>query len=228
MPDPISWSFALPWYMAALAGGYILGSIPFGVILTRIVGTPDIRTAGSGNIGATNVLRTGNRWLAAGTLLGDMLKGSLAVFIAQRWGPDITVIAAMGAFLGHLFPVWLNFKGGKGISTVIGILLVLYWPVCVFFCVVWLLAAIVTRYSSVASLSAVALTPLFLVAVDYGSYEALLWRMAEFRWQYVELMTFIAVMVFIRHGPNIVRLYQGVETKIGQKDNPPPPEHKKQ
>ena len=123
MLHPISWSYAGPYYLAALLGGYLLGSIPFGLLLTRLAGLGDIRNVGSGNIGATNVLRTGRRDLAAATLLLDAAKGAAAVLIGQHYGPDITVIAGFGAFLGHLFPVWLKFRGGKGMATFLGVFL---------------------------------------------------------------------------------------------------------
>ena len=143
----------------AFAFGYLLGSIPFGLLLTRAAGGPDIREIGSGNIGATNVLRTGNKVLAVATLLCDMLKGSVAVLAAARYGADPTIAAALGAFLGHLFPVWLKFKGGKGVATYIGLLIGLHWPAALFFCIVWLVVAGATRYSSLAALVASALTP---------------------------------------------------------------------
>ncbi|MBN9012019.1 MAG: glycerol-3-phosphate 1-O-acyltransferase PlsY, partial [Rhizobiales bacterium] len=140
--------------------GYLFGSIPFGMILTRLAGTQDLRSIGSGNIGATNVLRTGRKGLAAATLLGDMLKGTVAVIVAGRFGgPEAAMLAALGAFLGHLFPVWLGFKGGKGVATYIGVLLGLYWPAALAFCAAWLAIAWFTRYSSAAALVASALTP---------------------------------------------------------------------
>ena len=133
----------------ALILGYLLGSIPFGLVLTKLAGTEDLRSIGSGNIGATNVLRTGRKGLAAATLLGDALKGTLAVIIAGYYGgPDAAMLGALGAFLGHLFPVWLKFRGGKGVAVYIGVLIGLFWPAAVVFCVIWLTTAIVTRYSS--------------------------------------------------------------------------------
>src|SRR5947209_3350878 len=143
--------------------GYLLGSIPFGLILTKLAGTQDLRSIGSGSIGATNVLRTGNKGLAAATLLGDMLKGTAAVLIARYlWGPNAAMLAALGAFLGHLFPVWLKFKGGKGVATYIGVLIGLFWPAAIVFCVMWLAVAFATRYSSLAALVSAFITPLFL------------------------------------------------------------------
>src|SRR5664279_3271194 len=142
--------------------GYLLGSIPFGLILTKLAGTQDLRSIGSGSIGATNVLRTGNKGLAAATLVCDMLKGTVAVIIAgYGGGPDAAMLAALGAFLGHLFPVWLNFKGGKGVAVYIGVLLGLFWPAALVFGVIWLTTAFTTRYSSLASLVAVLTMLLF-------------------------------------------------------------------
>src|SRR6516164_6864718 len=139
MFHPINWSLALPYYAGAFLFGYLLGSVPFGLILTRLAGTQDLRTIGSGNIGATNVLRTGRKGLAAATLLGDMLKGTAAVLLGRLFADaDAAIVAALGAFLGHLFPVWLRFKGGKGVATYIGVLLGLAWPVALALCAVWL------------------------------------------------------------------------------------------
>src|SRR6202008_1682729 len=150
-------------YPLSLVIGYLLGSIPFGLVLTRLAGTQDIRTIGSGNIGATNVLRTGRKGLAAATLVGDPPKGAAAVWLATWFGgPDLGALAALGAFLGHLFPVWLNFKGGKGVATYIGLLLGLFWPAAIVFCAIWLAMAISFRYSSLAALVASFATPLFL------------------------------------------------------------------
>src|SRR6476469_2309677 len=141
------------WLPVAFILGYLLGSIPFGLILTKLAGTQDLRTIGSGNIGATNVLRTGRKGLAAATLLLDMLKGTAAVMIAGYYGgPDAAMLAALGAFLGHLFPVWLKFKGGKGVAVYIGVLIGLFWPAAVVFCVVWLATAVTSRYSSLSAL----------------------------------------------------------------------------
>src|SRR3954454_7344850 len=152
--------FGSPWphILAGLAFGYLLGSIPFGLLLTKFAGGPDIRAIGSGNIGATNVLRTGNKALAAATLLGDMLKGTIAVLIAQRLGMGAAIAgglaAGLGAFLGHLFPVWLGFKGGKGVATYIGVLLALAWQAALAFGAIWLVVAFVSRYSSLSALVA--------------------------------------------------------------------------
>src|ERR1700716_3332989 len=150
-------------YILAIAIGYLLGSIPFGLLLTRLAGTQDLRSIGSGSIGATNVLRTGRKGLAAATLICDALKGTLAVVIAGYYGgPNAAMLAGLGAFLGHLYPVWLNFKGGKGVATYIGVLIGLFWPAAVVFCVMWLATAFATRYSSLAGLVAAFVTPLFL------------------------------------------------------------------
>jgi glycerol-3-phosphate acyltransferase PlsY len=204
MLHPINWSLALPYFAAALAFGYLLGSIPFGLILTRLAGTTDIRAIGSGNIGATNVLRTGRKGLAAATLAFDILKGTAAVLIMEwLWGRDHAVIAALGAFLGHLFPVWLKFKGGKGIATYLGILAGLAWPAALAFAVIWLAVAGLTRYSSLASLLASAATP------------AVLW----FNDDRLEAQLFIVltILAWIVHRENIERLIKGSESKIGKK-----------
>jgi len=183
--------------------GYLLGSIPFGLLLTRAAGGPDIRAIGSGNIGATNVLRTGNKVLAAATLLCDMLKGTIAVLAAARYGADPALAAALGAFLGHLFPVWLKFKGGKGVATFIGLLIGLHWPAALFFCIVWLVVAAATRYSSLAALVASALTPF---AIWYFGLP----RVAA-------LFLLLTVLLWFMHRANIVRLLTGSEGKIGAK-----------
>src|ERR1700759_304798 len=143
--------------------GYLLGSIPFGLVLTRLAGTPDLRSIGSGNIGATNVLRTGRKGLAAATLICDMLKGTFAVIVSGYFGgPDAAMLAALGAFLGHLFPVWLRFKGGKGVAVYIGVLLGLLWPAALGFFAIWLVVAVITRYSSLSALIASLVTPVLL------------------------------------------------------------------
>jgi len=185
----------------AFAFGYLLGSIPFGLLLTRAAGGPDIRAIGSGNIGATNVLRTGNKVVAAATLLCDMLKGTLAVFAAARYGADPALAAALGAFLGHLFPVWLKFKGGKGVATYIGLLIGLHWPAALFFCAVWLAVAAAVRYSSLAALIASALTPLAIWYFDLPKVAA--------------LFLLLTVLLWFMHRANIARLLNGTEGKIG-------------
>jgi glycerol-3-phosphate acyltransferase PlsY len=194
----------------AFAFGYLLGSIPFGMILTRLTGGPDLRAIGSGNIGATNVLRTGNKALAAATLLGDILKGTVAVVAAALYaGNDAALAAGLGAFLGHLFPVWLKFKGGKGVATYIGLLLGLYWPAALVFCAVWLLVAFATRYSSLAALVASAVAP---VAMWFSSA-----RDAAL------LLLLLTTLLWIMHRDNIRRLLAGREGKIGGKSAATPP-----
>jgi acyl phosphate:glycerol-3-phosphate acyltransferase len=188
---------------AAFVLGYLCGSIPFGVLLTRWFGAPDVRSIGSCNIGATNVLRTGRKALAAATLLGDMLKGTVAVLLAAvLFGGDAALCAALGAFLGHLFPVWLGFKGGKGVATYIGLLFGLAWPAALFFGAIWLAVAALSRYSSLAALIASVLTPFFLWWWD---------ALAE-----AELFALLTVLLWIMHRANIARLVGGREGKIGQ------------
>ena len=200
MPDPINWSLALPYYLAALAFGYVLGSIPFGLLITRVAGAGDVRNIGSGNIGATNVLRTGRKGLAALTLAADLLKGTAAAYIGLQWGPDTGILAGFGAFIGHLLPAWLKFRGGKGVATYIGVLLGLFWPVALAFCAIWALVAGVSRYSSLAALVASAATPPLLAYFD--------------QWQTMELFALMTLLVYARHWENIRRLLRGKESKI--------------
>jgi acyl phosphate:glycerol-3-phosphate acyltransferase len=198
----IDWSTPFS-YAGALAFGYLCGSIPFGLVLTRLAGTADIRSVGSGNIGATNVLRTGRKGLAAATLLGDALKGTLAVLVVEQFnGRELAMIAATGAFLGHLFPVWLAFKGGKGVATYIGLLLALAWPAAIAFCLIWLAVAALTRYSSLAALIASAGTPV------------LLWIFGKA--PEAELFALLTMLTWVMHRANIARLVQGTEGKIGK------------
>jgi glycerol-3-phosphate acyltransferase PlsY len=205
MSDPSTWSSALPWLMAALALGYLLGSIPFGLILTRAAGTRDIRSIGSGNIGATNVLRTGRKGLAAATLVCDILKGTAAVLIAERLGGrDLAMAAGLGAFLGHLFPVWLAFKGGKGVATYLGVLAGLSWIAALAFAVVWLAVAAVTRFSSAAALTATAATPVVLWLLGARAEAA--------------LFILLTVLVWVMHRANIRRLVAGTEGRIGRSE----------
>ncbi len=204
MPDPISWEYAWPYITTALIGGYLLGSIPFGLLLTRLAGLGDVRQIGSGNIGATNVLRTGRKGLAAATLLLDGGKGAAAVLIAQLWGPDMAITAAFGAVLGHLFPVWLGFKGGKGVATTLGVLLALSLPLGAACCALWLLVAFTTRYSSLAAL------------LSLGAAPVLSWFILG-DLQMVQLTTVLALLVWLRHHQNIRRLLTGQESKIGRK-----------
>jgi glycerol-3-phosphate acyltransferase PlsY len=200
MLSSLSWSY----YLVALLGGYLLGSIPFGIVLTRLAGLDDIRKIGSGSIGATNVLRTGRKGLAAATLLLDGAKGSVAVLIAARWGTDMALVAGLGALLGHLFPVWLKFKGGKGVATALGIFLVLDWRVGLACCVTWLIVAALLRYSSLASLVAIAAAP------AYAFYLAGDLQLAQFAFV-------VVILVSAKHHENIRRLLSGTESKIGKK-----------
>jgi glycerol-3-phosphate acyltransferase PlsY len=193
-----------PMLLAGLALGYLLGSIPFGLILTRMAGLGDVRAIGSGNIGATNVLRTGRKGLAAATLLLDALKGTAAVLLAERLlGPEPALAAALGAFLGHTFPVWLGFRGGKGVATYIGVLVALDWRAALVFALVWLAVAAASRYSSLSSLVASAITPLALWWLGRG--DAAL------------LIGLLAVILWFKHRSNIARLMAGTEGRIGQK-----------
>lgn len=203
MPDPISWAFAWPYLLAALAGGYLLGSIPFGLVLTRLAGLSDLRQIGSKSIGATNVLRTGRKDLAVLTVLLDGGKGAAAAGLAWYFGgPDTMLAAALGAVLGHNFPVWLGFRGGKGVATSIAVLLAVAWQAGVALCATWLLVAAVTRYSSLAALIGFLLSPIYA------------WFLIG-DLQRVEFAALLAVLVVIRHHANIRRLLRGEESKIG-------------
>jgi glycerol-3-phosphate acyltransferase PlsY len=184
--------------------GYLLGSIPFGLVLTKFAGTTDIRSIGSGSIGATNVLRTGHKGLAAATLLFDALKGTAAVVIGgYLGGPNAAMLAGLGAFLGHLFPVWLKFRGGKGVAVYIGILLGLFWPAAIVFCLIWLAMAFSFRYSSLSALVASFVTPLFLWWFGHPALAS--------------LFVVMTLLVFYAHRENIKRLLAGTESRIGQK-----------
>jgi len=194
-------------YALALAVSYLLGSIPFGLLMTLAAGGPDIRAIGSGNIGATNVLRTGRKGLAAATLLCDALKGTAAVLLTAYFAtPDAALIAGLGAFLGHLFPVWLKFKGGKGVAVYIGLLIGLYWPGALIFIAIWLSVAGLSRYSSLAALVASALTPMALWLLGQPNAAALFLLLSSLLW--------------LMHRANIGRLLQGSEGKIGAKSTP--------
>ena len=186
------------------AVGYFLGSIPFGLILTKLAGSGDIRNVGSGNIGATNVLRTGRKGLAAATLLGDMFKGTAAVLI-MGWlgGADAALMAGLGAVLGHVFPVWLKFKGGKGVATYIGVLIAVSWPVAAGFAIIWGAVASITRYSSLSGLVASLCTPVLLWF--FGGVKP------------AALFVILTVIIWIMHRGNIVRLMNGTEPKIDKK-----------
>ncbi len=201
MPDPIDWGFALPYFAAALFGGYLLGSIPTGLLLTRWAGLGDIRDIGSGNIGATNALRTGRRWISIATLIGDIGKAALAVYLGARFGPDMAILAAAGAFWGHLFPIWLGLRGGKGVSVFLGALAVLYWPLALLFIGIWLGIAILFRFSSLASLTASITTP-FAAALLFNE------------WQIAELCFILQFFIVWAHRANIARLTRGEEPKI--------------
>jgi glycerol-3-phosphate acyltransferase PlsY len=197
-----------------VVGGYLLGSIPFGMIATRLGGAGDIRKIGSGNIGATNVLRSGRKDLAAITLLGDAGKGVAAVLLARWLTNDnafAVALAGGSAFVGHLFPVWLKFNGGKGVATFYGVLLSACWPVGLLAAATWLAMAALFRISSLAALTAAALAPLFAFATDQP-------------YPMVVLSAFMAVLIYIRHHQNISRLLKGEEPKIGGKKDAPPPE----
>ena len=195
---------ASAWLPVAFVLGYLFGSIPFGLILTKLAGTQDLRSIGSGNIGATNVLRTGHKGLAAATLLLDMLKGTAAVVIAGAFGgPNAAMLAALGAFLGHLFPVWLKFRGGKGVAVYIGVLIGLIPQAAIVFCALWLATAVATRYSSLSALVASFVTPIFLWWFDHGALAA--------------LFAVLTVLLLYMHRENISRLRAGTEGKIGER-----------
>jgi glycerol-3-phosphate acyltransferase PlsY len=206
VPDPISWQTNLPYFAAALVFGYLLGSIPFGLLLTRMAGLGDVRSIGSGNIGATNVLRTGNKSLAAATLILDALKGTAAVLLGGLlgglYGPDTAIIAGFAAFVGHLYPVWLKFRGGKGVATYLGVLLGLLPLGFLIFAVLWLLTAFVSRYSSLAALIAAIVVPVALFVLGYI--------------QIAEVLTIMSAITFFKHRANIARLLSGEENRIGE------------
>jgi len=187
----------------ALTLGYLFGSIPFGLLLTRLAGKGDVREIGSGNIGATNVLRTGSRWLAALTLALDCLKATAAILIAQLlFGREMAAIAASGALIGHLYPVWLGFRGGKGVATLLGILLALLWPAALVYAAVWLFLLMTLRISSLAGMTAAATAPIVAYALNSS---------------YVPLLLGFALLVLWKHRENILRLRKGTEPRIGSK-----------
>ncbi len=190
-------------FVVALLFGYLLGSIPFGLLLTRLAGLGDVRSIGSGNIGATNVLRTGNRKLAAATLLLDALKGTVAVVIANQYGIGLGIIAGFGAFIGHLFPVWLGFKGGKGVATYLGILLAVSGLASLVFAVIWIATATLTRYSSLSALIAGVAVPITLLLLGFGDAAI--------------AFSIMSLIVFAKHRANISRLIAGTESRIGSK-----------
>jgi glycerol-3-phosphate acyltransferase PlsY len=205
LPD---WIGRTPLFAAALVVGYLLGSIPFGLIFGWLAGAGDVRRIGSGNIGATNVLRTGKKWAAAATLICDAAKGAIAVLLARRYGTEAAVLAGLGAFLGHVFPVWLRFRGGKGVATLLGVALALDWRVGLLACAIWLVVAAIWRISSLSALIAVAATP-FLYAV---------FREPPF----AVAAILLALLVAVTHRANIARLARGEEPRIGQKAAAPP------
>lgn len=198
--NPVPWTPVL----VALVGGYLSGSVPYGLLLGKMAGIGDIRKSGSGNIGATNMLRVGGKKIAALTLLLDALKGAVPVLIAQQYHMDYAVMAALGAFVGHIFPVWLWFKGGKGVATGIGVLMALSWPTGLAICATWLAVAFTLRYSSLAALMALGLAPIYM---SYFNGHLTL----------ITAALFIAILVWIKHHANIIRLVRGAESKIGQK-----------
>ncbi len=201
MSASADWSLLLAG-LAALAIGYLLGSIPFGLLLTKLFGRGDLRSVGSGNIGATNVLRTGRKGLAALTLLLDLLKGTASVAVGVQWGPDAAVLGGVGAILGHIFPIWLGFRGGKGVATYVGVLIGLAWPAALAFCAVWFATALATRYSSLAALVASAVTPCVLAWLG--------------EWRFAGVFLLLAALLFWQHRSNIERLSKGEETRIGE------------
>ena len=189
-------------FLIALVGGYLIGSVPFGLLLTKAAGLGDIRQVGSGNIGATNVLRTGRKGLAAATLILDGLKGAVAVLLARYFLGDQDVVVGTAAVLGHLFPVWLGFRGGKGVATGLGVLLAAAWPVGLACCAVWLMAAKLLKMSSAAALTAFAAAPLFALVLSSADHAL--------------MALLIAILVFWRHEANIRRLLAGTEPRIGK------------
>ncbi len=203
MSEIFSWPLGSVPMVISIIFGYLLGSIPFGLILTRMAGLGDVRKIGSGNIGATNVLRTGNKKLAAATLLLDALKGTAAAAIASRWGIEAGIAAGFAAFLGHLYPVWLGFKGGKGIATYIGVLLGLAPIMVLLFAAIWLGMAKLTRYSSLSALVATLVVPVVLLVSGYGKIGL--------------LFVVMSIITWIKHRANIQRLLAGTESRIGEK-----------
>ncbi|MBM3643380.1 MAG: glycerol-3-phosphate 1-O-acyltransferase PlsY [Alphaproteobacteria bacterium] len=213
MPDPIAWSYVWPYLLAALAFGYLAGSIPFGLLLTRAAGLGDIRKVGSGNIGATNVLRAGGKKLAAAALLLDAGKGLVPVLIAAQAGPHPALAAALGAVLGHLFPVWLGFKGGKGMATALGVLWGLAWAVGAIACLGWLVVALVFRMSSLASLMSIAIG----AAAAWILASTQPFGLVLSNTHIAELATILVPLVWVKHAQNIRRLIAGTEPRIGAK-----------
>lgn len=200
LPDLIAFTAGWPYLLVALAFGYLLGSIPFGVLMAKVFGLGNLREVGSGNIGATNVLRTGSKKAAIFTLLLDMLKGTVPVLIAARWGHMPAAVAGFGAFIGHCFPIWLGFKGGKGVATFLGAFLGLHWPTFLAMGATWLVVAFITKISSLSALIAAAAAPIILAL--FGANE------------YVWISIPMALLLWWRHKENIGRLLKGEESKI--------------
>lgn len=200
LPDLIAFTQGWPYLLAALAFGYLLGSIPFGMVMARVFGLGNLRDVGSGNIGATNVLRTGSKKAAILTLVFDMLKGTIPVLIAAQWGHMAAAVAGFGAFIGHCFPIWLKFKGGKGVATFLGAFLGLHWPTFLAMGATWLVVAFVTKISSLSALIAAAAAPIILAV--FGANE------------YVWIAVPMAILLWWRHSENITRLIKGEESKI--------------
>jgi len=216
VPDPLGGlAYTWPLYITALVA-YLIGSIPFGMLLARLAGHGDIREIGSGNIGATNVLRTGNKRLAALTLLLDAGKGWFSTRAAGYWGPDAAVVAGLFAVLGHMFPVWLRFRGGKGVATVLGVIAALAWPVALASALAWLAMAALFRFSSLASMVSIVATPPLLAGMLWLQRDGDLpyWLPGES--QHIELFAMLAVLVLLRHHGNIRRLITGQEPRIGR------------
>lgn len=204
MLHPVHW----PLIAFTFICGYLSGSVPYGLILGKLAGLGDIRQSGSGNIGATNVLRVGGKFLAIATLLLDALKGAVPVLIAKQVHMDYGIVVGLGAFIGHLFPVWLRFKGGKGVAVALGVTCALSWKVGLIICLIWLGAAMIGRYSSLAALTAFGLSPLIAGCLTS-------------RFQFVVFMLLISVMIWLKHIDNIKRLLNGTESKISfSKNNP--------
>ena len=218
MPDPLGgFAYTWPLYLTALIA-YLIGAIPFGLLLAHLAGHGDIRKIGSGNIGATNVLRTGSKGLAALTLLLDAGKGWASAAIAGIWGPDTAVVAGLFAVLGHMFPVWLRFRGGKGVATVLGVIAALAWPVALASALTWLAVAALSRFSSLASMvSVVAAPPLLAGLLSLQRGDSLpYWLPGEP--QHIELFAVLAALVLLRHHANIRRLVTGQEPRIGKRE----------
>lgn len=207
MPDPINLAASAPYFLAAFLFGYLFGSIPFGLLLSKLAGLGDVRSIGSGNIGATNVLRTGRKDVAAATLLLDAGKGFAAVLLAAQFGPGTAALAAIGALVGHCYPVWLKFKGGKGVATFLGVVLALSWPHALLFALVWLGMAFAMRYSSLAALVATLCVPLAAFLFPEGSFFG--------AFAIGEVTAIMVLLIWWKHRANIARLIKGEESKIG-------------